>query len=150
MGVLEESDEAAENDTKRVAYFQAYLSQLHMAIAEGADVRGYFAWSFLDNFEWAFGYAKRFGIVRVNYSTQERMPKKSAHLLSEASRLNKVRVPIDILESSHFSPYSAASSDDSPKRSASESQGSTSAAKDNEKDTGSPDKRPSVEDGKRL
>jgi beta-glucosidase len=44
----------------------------------GADVRGYFAWSLLDNFEWAYGYDKRFGIVRVDYDTQTRTPKRSA------------------------------------------------------------------------
>jgi beta-glucosidase len=48
------------------------------ARAQGADVRGYFAWSLLDNFEWAYGYAKRFGIVHVDYDTQQRTPKQSA------------------------------------------------------------------------
>jgi beta-glucosidase len=48
------------------------------AIADGADVRGYFLWSLLDNFEWAWGYNKRFGIVYVDYETMERIPKLSA------------------------------------------------------------------------
>jgi beta-glucosidase len=48
------------------------------AIGRGADVRGYFAWSLMDNFEWSYGYDKRFGIVRVNYETLERTPKQSA------------------------------------------------------------------------
>ena len=47
-------------------------------MAAGVDVRGYFAWSFLDNFEWAYGYGQRFGIVHVDYATQRRTPKTSA------------------------------------------------------------------------
>ncbi|MFL6617847.1 MAG: family 1 glycosylhydrolase, partial [Povalibacter sp.] len=53
------------------------------AIVQGADVRGYFAWSLLDNFEWALGYAKRFGLIHVNYETQKRTLKASARLYSE-------------------------------------------------------------------
>ena len=51
---------------------------VHAAISAGADVRGYFVWSLMDNFEWAWGYSKRFGIVHVDYDTQERTPKDSA------------------------------------------------------------------------
>ena len=51
---------------------------MRRAIAEGADLRGYFVWSLLDNFEWAWGYAQRFGIVHVDYATQVRTPKASA------------------------------------------------------------------------
>jgi beta-glucosidase len=64
-------------DTKRTAYLEAHLQSLQKAIADGAPVRGYFAWSLLDNFEWAEGYAKRFGIVHVDYQTLERTPKSS-------------------------------------------------------------------------
>ena len=53
-------------------------SAIHAAIERGVDVGGYFYWSLLDNFEWAWGYEKRFGIVRVDYDTQERTPKDSA------------------------------------------------------------------------
>jgi beta-glucosidase len=56
---------------------------VHDAIAAGADVRGYFCWSLLDNFEWALGYSKRFGIVHVDYATLERTPKDSARYYSK-------------------------------------------------------------------
>jgi beta-glucosidase len=49
----------------------------------GAPIRGYFAWSFMDNFEWAYGYDKRFGLIYVDYKTQKRLPKKSAHYYRE-------------------------------------------------------------------
>ncbi|MEU1890547.1 GH1 family beta-glucosidase [Streptomyces pristinaespiralis] len=65
-------------DPERVAYLHAHLSAVHRAIADGADVRGYFLWSLLDNFEWAYGYSKRFGIVHVDFATQRRTFKDSA------------------------------------------------------------------------
>jgi beta-glucosidase len=65
------------DDQKRTAYLQAHLQSLQSAVNDGAPVRGYFAWSLLDNFEWAEGYAKRFGLVYVDYKTQERTPKSS-------------------------------------------------------------------------
>ncbi|HVV21198.1 MAG TPA: GH1 family beta-glucosidase [Pseudonocardiaceae bacterium] len=65
-------------DDDRVAYLAGHLRAVAAAIARGADVRGYFAWSLLDNFEWSYGYEKRFGIVRVDYETQARIPKQSA------------------------------------------------------------------------
>jgi beta-glucosidase len=67
------------NDPDRVAYFAGYLAAAGRAIVEGVDLRGYYAWSFLDNFEWAEGYSKRFGLVFVDYRTQTRIPKTSAH-----------------------------------------------------------------------
>jgi beta-glucosidase len=66
-------------DIERVEYLAGYLSAAAQAIELGADLRGYYAWSFLDNFEWAEGYSKRFGLVYVDYRTQERIPKLSAH-----------------------------------------------------------------------
>ncbi len=54
------------------------MAAVDAAVAAGADVRGYFVWSLLDNFEWSYGYSKRFGIVRVDYDTQERSWKDSA------------------------------------------------------------------------
>lgn len=67
------------NDWPRVEYFSGYLAAAAQAIREGVNLQGYYAWSFLDNFEWAEGYSKRFGIVYVDYPTQKRIPKQSAH-----------------------------------------------------------------------
>jgi beta-glucosidase len=68
----------AVHDPGRVAYLRSHLIAVHEALRAGVDLRGYFAWSLLDNFEWAFGYAKRFGIVHVDYPTQRRTLKDSA------------------------------------------------------------------------
>jgi beta-glucosidase len=65
-------------DDARTAYLASHIAAVADACRQGADVRGYFAWSLLDNFEWAEGYAKRFGIVHVDYETQTRTPKQSA------------------------------------------------------------------------
>ncbi len=66
------------DDADRIAYLEQHVAAVHAAIEAGADVRGYFAWSLLDNFEWARGFAKRFGLVYVDYATQARIPKRSA------------------------------------------------------------------------
>jgi beta-glucosidase len=65
-------------DPLRVDYLRRHLIAVHAAIANGVDVRGYFVWSLLDNFEWSHGYSKRFGIVHVDFETQRRTPKDSA------------------------------------------------------------------------
>ncbi|MFI8327236.1 GH1 family beta-glucosidase [Streptomyces sp. NPDC085529] len=65
-------------DPERVAYLHGHLAAVRRAIEDGADVRGYFLWSLLDNFEWAFGYSKRFGIVHVDFASQRRTLKDSA------------------------------------------------------------------------
>mgnify|MGYP000910913822 CR=1 FL=1 len=76
----EVTPDGAVHDADRVAYLRAHVDAVAAAIAEGADVRGYFAWSLLDNFEWAWGYGKRFGIVHVDYATQERTIKDSGRV----------------------------------------------------------------------
>ncbi|MFF5973843.1 GH1 family beta-glucosidase [Streptomyces sp. NPDC012769] len=75
--------EGQVKDPERVAYLRAHLAAVHRAIEDGADVRGYFLWSLLDNFEWAYGYSKRFGIVHVDFATQRRTFKDSAHWYAE-------------------------------------------------------------------
>lgn len=64
-------------DDRRIQYTREYLLQVHGAMREGAKVRGYFHWSLMDNFEWAYGYSKRFGLVYVDFATQQRTVKKS-------------------------------------------------------------------------
>lgn len=77
-------------DIDRVMYLRNYLLQLRRAVREGVPVKGYFLWSLLDNFEWADGYSKRFGIVYVDYATQKRIPKLSAAFYKETIRRNAV------------------------------------------------------------
>jgi beta-glucosidase len=67
------------NDPRRIRYYEDHLQAVLDAKGQGADIRGYFAWSLLDNYEWAEGYAKRFGLVHVDYATQKRTPKQSYH-----------------------------------------------------------------------
>ncbi|HEY5319532.1 MAG TPA: GH1 family beta-glucosidase [Galbitalea sp.] len=71
------SADGAVHDEERTAYIVDHIGAIEEAIAEGADVRGYFVWSLLDNFEWAWGYGKRFGVIRVDYDSQERTIKDS-------------------------------------------------------------------------
>ncbi len=71
------SEDGDIRDTRRVAYLQAHLKAAHDAIQCGAPLRGYFVWSLMDNFEWSFGYTKRFGVVYVDFDTQERRLKQS-------------------------------------------------------------------------
>lgn len=70
------------DDAQRIAFLKRHLAAVDAAIAAGVDVRGYFVWSLLDNFEWAFGYERRFGVVHVDYDTQVRTPKRSAELIA--------------------------------------------------------------------
>ncbi len=76
------------HDPERTQFIRDHLVQVHRAIADGAQVRGYLAWSLLDNFEWAFGLSKRFGIVRVDYDTLARTPKDSYGFLARVARDN--------------------------------------------------------------
>ncbi|WFE27588.1 GH1 family beta-glucosidase [Solwaraspora sp. WMMD791] len=76
------------DDPDRLAYFDAHLRACHEAISAGVPVRGYFAWSLMDNFEWAWGYSKRFGMIHVDYDTQLRIPKSSARWYADVIRRN--------------------------------------------------------------
>ena len=80
--------DGAVSDPLRVWYYREHLKACRDAIAHGVDLRGYFAWSFLDNYEWSLGYSKRFGIVHVDYETQERTPKASALYYRDVIRSN--------------------------------------------------------------
>ncbi|MGW5399563.1 GH1 family beta-glucosidase [Streptomyces sp. NPDC003952] len=81
------------HDPLRAAYIHAHLDAVHRAISEGVDVRGYFLWSLLDNFEWSYGYAKRFGAVHVDYETLERTPKSSARWYARVARSGELHAP---------------------------------------------------------
>ena len=71
------SDDGTVDDSSRIRFMDAHIKAMRKAIDEGIDIRGYYAWSLLDNFEWAEGYHPRFGLVHVDYATQKRTPKKS-------------------------------------------------------------------------
>ena len=75
-------------DTLRIDYLRRHLLAARAAIAQGVDLRGYFLWSLLDNFEWSQGYSKRFGIVHVDFATQRRTPKASAAFYTDVIRSN--------------------------------------------------------------
>jgi len=70
-------------DPLRIDYYRSHLRAVHAALQQGVDVRGYFAWSLLDNLEWSLGYSKRFGLVHVNFETLERTPKESARFYAD-------------------------------------------------------------------
>ena len=82
--------DGAVDDRERVRYLHAHLDACGRAIADGVPLAGYFVWSLLDNFEWAYGYQKRFGIVFVDFSTQQRTPKRSAEFYAGVARANRV------------------------------------------------------------
>lgn len=84
MAAPDAVENGAVYDPGRMAYLDAHLGAVRAAIDAGAPVRGYFAWSLLDNFEWAFGYDKRFGLVRVDFESLERLPKASYHAMKAA------------------------------------------------------------------
>ncbi|MBD2022257.1 beta-glucosidase [Leptolyngbya sp. FACHB-36] len=77
-------------DTDRILYLRQYFKSVHRAVDEGYPLHGYFIWSLMDNFEWAWGYDRRFGIIYVDYSTQRRFPKASFHWYAECIRQRRV------------------------------------------------------------
>ncbi|WP_441724619.1 GH1 family beta-glucosidase [Glaciibacter sp. 2TAF33] len=80
----------AVHDDDRIDYLRRHITAAHRALQQGVDLRGYFVWSLMDNFEWGYGYSKRFGIVRVDYDTLERLPKDSAHWYAELAATNRI------------------------------------------------------------
>ena len=77
-------------DSDRIFYLRQYLKAAHRAVSEGYPLKGYFVWSLLDNFEWSWGYDRRFGIVYIDYLTQTRIPKASAHWYAQCIQQNRV------------------------------------------------------------
>jgi beta-glucosidase len=82
------ADDGSVSDPDRISYLDGHFRAAGRAIAEGVDLRGYFVWSLLDNFEWAYGFDKRFGLVHVDYDTQVRTPKDSARWFAQVTRRN--------------------------------------------------------------
>jgi beta-glucosidase len=82
--------EGAVDDVERVRYLHLHLDAAARAIRDGANLSGYFVWSLLDNFEWAYGYQKRFGIIFVDFATQRRIPKASSAFYADVARANAV------------------------------------------------------------
>jgi beta-glucosidase len=97
------SEDGAVHDPDRVAYLDAHLRACHRAIEDGVPLRGYFVWSVFDNFEWACGYARRFGIVHVDYDTQQRTPKDSATFYSQVLRTGALPDPSDLPDLANLS-----------------------------------------------
>ncbi|MGH3880205.1 MAG: GH1 family beta-glucosidase [Actinophytocola sp.] len=79
-------------DPERISYLRDHLAVVHEAIEAGVDLRGYFVWSLLDNFEWSYGYSKRFGIVHVDYPTQHRAWKDSAYWYRQVISTNGIHI----------------------------------------------------------
>ena len=84
------SADGAVHDPRRVNYLREHIGAVRDAIQDGVDVRGYFVWSLLDNFEWAFGYSKRFGVIYVDYPTQRRVIKDSGHWYAQVIAQNGI------------------------------------------------------------
>jgi beta-glucosidase len=76
-------------DLSRIEYLRTHLEMVNKAISDGCDIKGYFVWSLMDNYEWSFGYTKRFGITRVNYTTYERKLKMSGEFYKEVIKQNR-------------------------------------------------------------
>ena len=94
-------DEVADgriHDEDRIAFLDSHFRATLRAIDDGADVRGFFVWSLLDNFEWAYGYDKRFGLVHVDYATQTRTPKDSARWFAAVTRRNGLAAEVAVLD----------------------------------------------------
>ncbi|HEY0259743.1 MAG TPA: GH1 family beta-glucosidase [Lacisediminihabitans sp.] len=85
-----DEDGPAVHDADRIDYLRRHVTAAHRALQEGVDLRGYFVWSLMDNFEWSFGYSKRFGIVRVDYDTLERLPKDSSRWYAELAATRRI------------------------------------------------------------
>lgn len=91
--VVTENGIGTADDRQRIAYLSEAIRGVHRCIDDGVDVRGYFAWSLLDNFEWAFGYGPKFGLVAVDRATFERRPKPSAFWFGEVAKSNSLVPP---------------------------------------------------------
>jgi beta-glucosidase len=83
--------EGRVNDQKRIEFLNSYIRECHQAIQQGIDLRGYFCWSFMDNFEWSLGFSQRFGLVYIDYNNLKRYPKDSAFWYGNVIRNNVIQ-----------------------------------------------------------
>jgi len=91
------ASDGAVDDERRVEYLRHHLGASLDAIEQGVPLRGYFVWSLMDNFEWGLGYSRRFGLYHVDYATQRRTPKASAHFFREVTARRAVPAPAALL-----------------------------------------------------
>ena len=91
---ITENGIATTDDEWRIEFIVKHLQYLHRAIKDGYDVRGYFHWSFMDNFEWDKGFSPRFGLVGIDYNTFQRQPKRSAYIYGEISKTKEIKEEI--------------------------------------------------------
>ena len=89
------SEDGMVHDPNRIEFLDEYIGQLQKAADEGADIRGYFLWTFLDNYEWSEGYSERFGLVYVDFQTQKRIVKDSAYWYKEIMESNGAKLSIN-------------------------------------------------------
>ena len=85
------------NDVERIAYLESHLDAAWRAIQDGVNLCGYFHWSLMDNFEWARGYSRRFGLYFVDFGTQHRLPKRSAAVYAQIARENALPLGEEIV-----------------------------------------------------
>ena len=88
--IVTENGIATEDDARRVEYIQSALAGVKRCIEDGVVVRGYIHWSMLDNFEWVYGYAPKFGLIAVERETQKRTVKPSAVMLGKIAKANSL------------------------------------------------------------
>jgi len=88
--IITENGVAVENDEWRILSIIQHLQHIHKAISENMDVKGYYYWSFMDNFEWDKGFIQRFGLIEVDYETFKRIPRKSAYVYSNIARTKSI------------------------------------------------------------
>lgn len=90
LAVKDDDLDVVRKDESRISYYERYIASMHEAIQDGVDCRGYFLWSAFDNFEWAFGYSKRFGLFHVDYQTLKRTPKPAVEWYKNVVKNNAV------------------------------------------------------------
>ncbi len=98
------ADDGHVHDEGRISYFYRHLLEAHRAIAAGIPLQGYYAWSLMDNFEWAYGYTKRFGLTYVDYGSQRRILKDSAYYYRDVVGANEVLPPQPVSAASEVNP----------------------------------------------